>query len=736
MRKLLLLRGLPGCGKSAFVAQRGLEAYTLSADGLRMMYASPILEADGGMRIPAEYDRKVWQELLHLLEGRMTRGELVVVDAMHTHPRSFASYQRLVSEHRYQVACIDFSQIPFDVCQERNLARPAYKVVPLKEMERMQANMQRTKLPPWVKSILPEELDDFLAVQPKNVSEYKAVHHIGDIQGCFDPLQAYFQQHGINDDELYIFVGDYLDRGPQNAEVMNWLLDNYHRPNFIFVEGNHEAHLRNWTKGIKARSVQFNQATALQLEAAGISPKKVYGFLYKLRDMFLYTYGEKRVLVTHGGLSALPRDLAFINTRQLIKGAGLYEEVYLADDSFVRTTSDNTYQVHGHRNPSGRPTQTNARCFNLEGKIEFGGELRVIVLDKNGFKEQSVASSLDATDTLLEPIDQRPAVTSNVPSLIASMRASKDIYEKPQAGTNISSFNFNRDVFYKKDWDAFNVQARGLFINTHTNTIVARAYEKFFNLDERPETQLANLQQNLHFPVRAWVKENGYLGLVGYDAEQGDLVFASKSSLSSEYAGWLRQQFDVLVPPLSEKRQALTHYLQAGTGKTLVFEVIEPHNDPHIVAYSEPSLVLLDIVDNTVSFQAAPTRERMRIAELIGCKVKQHQHLIQDAQALQAWLKELEASSYEHPDEHIEGYVLEDAHGFMVKIKLPWYTFWRQMRTQLEKLQAGKPPQLPEHMANRDRAEAFVHFIAQKSPEELQTTSIVRLRDEFLKLQR
>ena len=32
MRTLLLMRGAPGCGKSTFIKQHGLEPYTLCAD--------------------------------------------------------------------------------------------------------------------------------------------------------------------------------------------------------------------------------------------------------------------------------------------------------------------------------------------------------------------------------------------------------------------------------------------------------------------------------------------------------------------------------------------------------------------------------------------------------------------------------------------------------------------------------------------------------------------------------
>lgn len=41
MRILLLMRGVPGSGKSTFIKQHNLEQYTLSADALRLLYSAP-----------------------------------------------------------------------------------------------------------------------------------------------------------------------------------------------------------------------------------------------------------------------------------------------------------------------------------------------------------------------------------------------------------------------------------------------------------------------------------------------------------------------------------------------------------------------------------------------------------------------------------------------------------------------------------------------------------------------
>lgn len=700
-----------------------------------MLYGSPVLQSNGLLRISANDDKAVWQQLFTLLENRMFRGETIIVDATHTHPRSFSNYKPLAQKHRYQVFCIDFSHVPFEICQARNDAREEYKVVPPHEMARMFDNMQRTRLPDWLKVIEPDQFLGVLSTTPQDVSQYKAVHHIGDIQGCFTPLKEYFDTHGIQNDELYIFVGDYLDRGTQNAEVMEWLLENYQRPNFIFIEGNHEAHLRNWVRGVRARSRQFNQATAPELEAAGISPKKVYGFLYKLREMYYYTFLGNTVLVSHGGLSTLPKNLVQIPSIQFVKGSGTYEEADENDESFARNTPDDTYQVHGHRNRFSSPTQVNEKCFNLEGKIEFGGELRVVRLDKSGFIEQSIQSGIDVTGSLIEPIVDSTISPLLVSGLVEQLRTNKDIYEKPQADTNISSFNFTRDVFAKKGWDSFNVRARGLFINTSTNRIVARSYEKFFNVGERQETKLDALASTLRFPVQAWVKENGYLGLIGYDHETDMLVFASKSSLTSDFAKWLHEQFDLLAPEDSPKRQEIKEYLASGDGKTIVFEVIEPENDPHVIAYDKPLLVLLDIVANTITFEAMPEAERQKIAKHLGCPVKHKVVVCKNIQELHAWIEEVQHFEYRFKQSHIEGFVLEDTEGYMIKVKLPWYSFWRQMRTQLARLQAGKKSQIPSLEINPDMARKFLAFMGSKTQEELLATNIVALRSEFMKIE-
>jgi hypothetical protein len=86
-------------------------------------------------------------------------------------------------------------------------------------------------------------------------------------------------------------------------------------------------------------------------------------------------------------MSIVPKNPVLIKANQFIRGVGRYEDCEIIDQAFLKNTKENEFQIHGHRNIQYYPTRVNSRCFNLEGKIEHGGHLRVVTLDaKNGFE--------------------------------------------------------------------------------------------------------------------------------------------------------------------------------------------------------------------------------------------------------------------------------------------------------------------------------------------------------------
>ena len=61
---------------------------------------------------------------------------------------------------------------------------------------------------------------------PRNVDMYEKIHVIGDVHGCYLPLKEFFDKNPINENELYIFTGDYFDRGFENIDVFNFIREN------------------------------------------------------------------------------------------------------------------------------------------------------------------------------------------------------------------------------------------------------------------------------------------------------------------------------------------------------------------------------------------------------------------------------------------------------------------------------------------------------------------------------
>ena len=64
---------------------------------------------------------------------------------------------------------------------------------------------------------------------------------IGDIHGCFQALVALADAAQITSDDLIVGLGDYVDRGPNSAAVLDWLVTRSKTDALIALRGNHES---------------------------------------------------------------------------------------------------------------------------------------------------------------------------------------------------------------------------------------------------------------------------------------------------------------------------------------------------------------------------------------------------------------------------------------------------------------------------------------------------------------
>lgn len=715
MKKLLLLRGAMGAGKSTFIKEKGLEPYTLSPDTFRLMIESPCLNEDGTFGISQLNSKKAWKLLFEMTEHRMKNGDFIIIDATHTLTKEIGRYKDLANKYRYRTYVIDFTKIPEEIALKQNKLRVDYKIVGEEFIKRAYERFETEQVPGFATVIPYEEADSVINITPLDFSKYKKVHHIGDIHGCFSPLYEYLKD-GIKDDELYIFLGDFIDRGIENAKTLNFLIEIMNKENVILLEGNHEIHLWNWSNNERSRSKVFETETKIELEENSVKKKDIRMLYRKLRNLAYYTYNDKKVLVTHGGLSTLPDNLNFISSKQIIKGVGDYSTDI--DEMFCRNVKEeNVYQIHGHRNSFYKDINSNNKSFNLVENIEIGGNLRILTLDKEGFTPVKIKNTVFK-------IPEHEEMVKDTETFLEKLRNDESIGEKVFG--NISSFNFKREVFFNGSWDLKNIKARGVFINTKTIDIVARGYEKFFNIEERAETTLENLKNKMRFPVIAYVKENGYLGLVGIDAETFEFVFASKSSINSEHAKWLKEQFYNIINTEAKINKLKKYMIKNNVSFT--FEVVEPINDPHIIDYEGRELILLDIIKRSPRFDKEPYRDMVKVAKEYGFKFKKIGATFNNWEKFIHWYEGVSKEDFKFNNQYVEGFVIEDSNGDMVKIKLHYYKLWKYLRSLKERIEKGKGIKT-NHIKDKTTTD-FIEFIIKLSDED-KNRDIIELRKMF-----
>ena len=224
MRDLVLLRGAPGSGKSTWINNNHLAQYTLCADNIRCMFQTPVMNHEAGVLcITQKNDTKVWKLLFELLEARMSRGEFTIIDACHSKSSDFSKYYKLCEKYRYRMWCVDFSTVPIEVCKKQNKMREQYKWVPDSVLENIYSRFATNPVPNKVKTVTPDHWQEILEYNPLDVSNYKKLVFIGDIHGCFEPLNKYFTENPFNEDTLYVFVGDLFDRGHQPKDIIDFI---------------------------------------------------------------------------------------------------------------------------------------------------------------------------------------------------------------------------------------------------------------------------------------------------------------------------------------------------------------------------------------------------------------------------------------------------------------------------------------------------------------------------------
>jgi serine/threonine protein phosphatase 1 len=111
------------------------------------------------------------------------------------------------------------------------------------------------RLQTWFAWLLPENEPTRYPAAPDGI----VIYAIGDIHGRFDLLDALGARidRDVETEQsktsIEIYLGDYIDRGPDSSSVIDWLLNRQQDRNVMFLRGNHESVLEEFL----AREIEF-----------------------------------------------------------------------------------------------------------------------------------------------------------------------------------------------------------------------------------------------------------------------------------------------------------------------------------------------------------------------------------------------------------------------------------------------------------------------------------------------
>ncbi|QCE33368.1 hypothetical protein FAI41_07105 [Acetobacteraceae bacterium] len=696
MRILLIMRGAPSSGKSTWIEKQGLMPYTLSSEQISLQFSNPTFKEDGGLSVNHHIKRQISDFIEAQLAQRLKRGETTLIDSQ-TNNREIMAWANMARAYQYKILVIDMNT-DLETCLQRNeTRRGSIAYLPPHVLTHSWNMLQnsRSELKKFLRFESAEtfELNAEFSLNIQNLENYQKIIAVGDIHGCREHLHKLLSS-GIEKHKFYIFVGDYLDRGYDNAGVMEWLWENCFennllKENVVLLAGNHERYLQAWLNNESVSNDEFTGRTRPELLKYGWNPSapKFKIFLKALTSCFCYEFHGKKIFASHAGVPAPLQEIWRVSSLDFEKGWG--NHVTDIDKIFSENMKGtNFYQIHGHRNAQDYPILATEHSINLAGKVEFGGELRGLCHTKDGFEAFSASVQMNSNQKTYQIVSvpekvkalfKDPSCPHCDAAFFADLQKEKNVQVTPQKGwQHIVSLRLKKA--HEKE-RITPLKPQGLFLNQKTNTILARSYNKFSKIGGKQS--LEKIRNQFSYPVTARIKENGFLGLTGCDDEH-HLLLASRNYLTGPFAESFTEKVD---DTLGHK----IFTLNEDFGVSCIFEVIDPVKFPNIIEYDQPALILLDVIYREEQFKKLPYEALEKIAEFLQVPYSKEIAVLHNDSEFMAFLKQ--AETQEHA-----GYIFEDQNHFIVKYRTPYYQAWTLMNGVLQTILEGRNKRFPSDL--------------------------------------
>jgi predicted kinase len=309
---LLVLCGVPGCGKSSFARCYFKDTMVVSSDHCRTLVSD--------FETNMASSREAFKLFRYTIERRLALGRFTVADSTAVTRRARKDLLRIGKKYGFHVALLIFN-IPVDVCLERNARRDRRVVGPvIKRMGKMLLKTMKVVHDEGfdsVKIITEGELQDpafDVSIRNHEVTIPGPYDIIGDIHGCYEELLMLLQKLGYRKQFDYyhhpagrkaVFIGDLTDRGPQSLKSFRLVKNMVDSGNALYVPGNHCRKLNRYLEGRKIKISHGLERTVEEIKALPEDERAEFkeSFQQLYRDAPPYLILDQgRLVVAHGGI--------------------------------------------------------------------------------------------------------------------------------------------------------------------------------------------------------------------------------------------------------------------------------------------------------------------------------------------------------------------------------------------------------------------------------------------------
>ena len=596
-KQLIILIGPQGSGKSWY-ATKTLRAVTPAPNG-----AMP-KNQDTLVRINQDEQGK--NEHHNLFKQAVDANRPVVVDRINHLAIQRMRYVDYAREKGYRIKYVWFD-VDWQICARRMTNRKDHPTITAgADFDKILGVYFRGFEPPEV-----EEYDEIEKVTKREFGRILDLRSaiadsgrkwiiVGDIHGCFDEFVRLLDACGYKDGDFVISVGDLTDRGPHSRLVLEWFRDT---PNTFVAEGNHDNKLRRYFMGRNVKMAHGLEGTVKDCE--DMDHAKMANWMADWPQIIrLPETDGKPIFVVHAGVDGRwPMDSQKIETC-------LYAR-YLDGDSFFDAeggrlwygTLDGSYTVVcGHIVHDDPYPAKHVIC--LDGGAFKGGMLRALV---NGRQLVEVKSEVCVENDAADAADDGNLISQLDALTQTGLLRYDDLGD-------LRVYTYTDQCVHENAWSRLTRMARGIVVDRRTKEVVARPFDKFFNLNEKPETQERRLPWKDGY--RVFEKVDGWLGTLY--RHLGDYRISTRGSFHSEGAEWatkfLQENHDLAGLP-----DETTLVFEIVTGLTKIF-----------VEYDDEGLMLLAAFDRH-SGDEYPWEQVVEWGERYGFRIpKTYEHDLQD----------------------------------------------------------------------------------------------------------